>query len=104
MRTPTIGSPSWIRSIALLFIIATPWLNRAQFLYQTNNGAITIVGYNGTGGAVAIPNVINGYPVVQIATNAFASKSAITSVIIPTSITNIGIGAFASCTALTSIS
>jgi hypothetical protein len=69
--------------MALLLIIATPWLSRAQFLYKTNNGAITIIGYNGSGGAVAIPDTINGFPVVEIATNAFASKTTITSVVIP---------------------
>src|ERR1051325_735102 len=103
MTTLPVDHLHLIRSIVLLLILVTPGLSRAQFLYKTNNGAITITGYNGTGGAVAIPTTINGYAVVQIATNSFASKTSITSINVPSSITNIGVGAFASCTSLTSI-
>jgi len=39
---------------------------QAQFDYTTNNGAITITGYTGPGGAVVIPGTINGLSVTRI--------------------------------------
>ena len=39
---------------------------QAQFTFTANNGAITITGYTGPGGAVVIPSTINGLPVTQI--------------------------------------
>ena len=60
----------------------------AQFTYTTNNGAITITGYTGSGGAVTIPNMIDGLPVTDIGTNAF-QNSGLTSVTIPDTVTNI---------------
>ncbi len=75
---------------------------KAQFTYTTNNGAITITSYNGPGGAVTIPDTINGYPVVSIGTNAFQS-STVTSIAIPDNVTNIGDQAFWYCYRLTAI-
>jgi hypothetical protein len=75
----------------------------ADFLYTTNNGSITITGYDGSGGPVAIPGVIDGFPVRQIAANAFAGSGTITTIQIPPSVAAIGDGAFASCPTLTSI-
>jgi hypothetical protein len=74
----------------------------ADFLYTTNNGAITITGYTGSG-AVIIPAALDGYPVTEIAANAFAGIGTISTVQIPASVTNIGNGAFSSCGSLTSI-
>ena len=46
---------------------------QAQFTYVTNNGAITITGYNCPGSAVAvtIPGTINGLPVTNLGRYAF---------------------------------
>lgn len=55
----------------LLFSAALPLLAQARSLHTTNNGAITITGYTGTGGAVEIPGVINGLPVTRIGPSAF---------------------------------
>ncbi len=76
------------------------------FTYTTNNGAITITGYNTTNGGlnVVIPTSINGYPVTTIGVGAFNNLTTITNVTIPNSVTNIGIGPFRSCYSLTSIS
>jgi len=76
---------------------------QAQFTYTTNAGAITITGYTGTNGSVAIPSTIYGLPVTSIGNEAFESKSSITNITIPGSITNIGESAFASCTNLTNV-
>ena len=72
------------------------------FNYTTNNGAITITGYIGSGGAVSIPSTINGLPVTSIGSWAFASTT-LTSVIIPNSVTVISDGAFSYCPSLATI-
>jgi len=75
----------------------------AQFTFTTNNGAITITGYNTAAGLnMVIPAATNGYPVTSIGDNAFYG-SAITSVTIPDSVTNIGSTAFEYCYNLTSV-
>jgi hypothetical protein len=84
----------------LLFGLATSV--QAQFTYTTDNGTITITGYNGPGGAVTIPNMIDDLPVTDIATNAF-ELSALASVTIPDSVTNIGDYAFYNCLELTNV-
>ena len=70
------------------------------FTYTTNNGAITIVGYTGTGGMVVIPATINGYPVTSIGNQAFYFCTNLTSVTIPNSVSSIGSEAFLACTNL----
>ncbi len=69
--------------------------------YTANNGAIVIIAYTGSGGAVNIPGKIGGLPVISIQSLAFLS-STLTSVVIPDSVTNIGTTAFAGCPNLTS--
>jgi hypothetical protein len=93
----------WMRLSALCLLIGMCAIGRAQFLYVTNNGSITITGYNGSGGSVVIPGAIDGRAVVKVETNAFAAKSTITDINIPNSVTNIGLGAFGSCPNLTNI-
>jgi hypothetical protein len=75
----------------------------AQFTYTTNNGTITITGYTGPDGAVTIPDVIDGLPVTDIGTNAFAGAD-LTSVVIPDSVANIGDYGFYYCVNLTNVS
>ena len=70
---------------------------------NSNNATVTITGYTGLGGAVIIPNMINGYPVTSIADNAFENNTTLTSVTIPGSVTNIGQWAFGSCFSLMGI-
>jgi hypothetical protein len=95
-------------SIQELFIalvwLALPALVQAQFTtFTTNNGAITITGYNAAAGLnVVIPAMTNGYPVTSIGDYAF-NGSPITNVTIPNSVTSIGYAAFHDCTGLTSI-
>jgi len=91
----------------LLLLAATA--AQAQFSVTTNNGAITIEGYSGPGGAVTIPTNIDGLPVTSIDDYAFdadpslGAYSILISLTIPNSVTNIGEWAFAYCTTLTSV-
>jgi hypothetical protein len=72
---------------------------QAQFDYTTNNDAIAITRYTGSGGAVTVPNSTNGYPVTSIG-RAFIGTE-VTSVTIADSVTDIGSDAFAYCHSLT---
>jgi hypothetical protein len=74
-----------------------------DFTYMITNGTITITGYIGRGGSVAIPDTINGLPVTTIGASAFYSCTGLTSVTIPNSVTSIGDGAFGNCTSLTAL-
>jgi hypothetical protein len=81
-------------------VVATP---ESHFNYATDHGTITITKYTGSGGAVTIPNTINGLPVTSIKNEAFFNCSNLTSITIPNSITSIGIDAFLGCSKLTSV-
>jgi len=63
----------------------------------------SIIGYNGSGGDVILPERHKGKPVVAIGDQAFFCCESLTSVIIPDSVTSIGFSTFESCTALTDI-
>jgi hypothetical protein len=80
---------------ALLTAVSTG--AHAQFDYATNNGTIVITGYNGPGGAVAIPARINGLPVTGIGDAAFQNKTDLNNITIPEGVINIGMRAFSGC-------
>ena len=86
--------------LPLLLLLALPAVMQAQFTYTTNNGGITITGYTGPGGAVAIPSTTNGLPVTGVGDLAFVDCTNVTSVTAPSSITNMGTCAFWGCTSL----
>jgi hypothetical protein len=96
----------WLFCAAML-----PAVAQAQFIFMTNNGAITIYGYTGSEGVVTIPSTTNGYPVTSIFSGAFGNCTNLTSIAVPNSVTNIGLydpaglppGAFQGCTSLTNI-
>ena len=53
--------PRNLSGLALLLLLLTlPAVVQAQFTFVTNNGALTITGYTGPGGAVIIPDTTNG--------------------------------------------
>jgi len=101
------GSPIKTRSgrVTLLLyavLLAAPGAVNAQFIFTTNNGAINIIGYNGSPGSIVIPATTNGYPVTSIANSAFAYRG-MTNVTIPNSVIGIGSGAFEYCSSLRSV-
>ena len=67
--------------------------------------SITINGFFGSGGAIVIPDVIDGLPVTDIANGAFdnAAGPGITNIVLGANVTTIGSYAFAACDNLTSI-
>jgi len=95
--------PNILAVLAALLVLASPFSSRAQFTFTTNNGAITITGYTGSGGNVVIPSTTNGYPVTTIGIGAFNGKTTVTSVTIPNSVTSIGDHAFIDCSILTNV-
>ena len=90
--------------ICLLCAALLPAAVQAQFNFSTNNGVLTITGYNGSFGSgnVVIPSAANGYPVTSIGDYAFRA-TYLTSITIPNSVTNIGSSAFDACTSLTNV-
>jgi hypothetical protein len=98
------GRKSRVTCMTLLGLLL--WLPVAAhgfFNYVAQNGEVTILGYNGEGGDVSIPETITGYPVTRINGGAFRNNTTLTSVAIPDSVTSIGDQAFQSCSALTTM-
>ena len=67
-----------------LLLWTAPGGTQAQFTYATNNGAIIITGYTGSGTAVVISNFV-----ISIANDAVEGKTNLTSVTIPGNIADI---------------
>ena len=67
------------------------------------NGTAEIVRYSGKGGAVVLPEALDGYPVSAVGEDAFLNCSDLTSVTVPDGVTAIGEDAFMYCTSLTSV-
>lgn len=74
-----------------------------DYIYVTNNGAITIAGYTGPGGVVAIPGELSGLAVTEIDRFAFRDLGTLTGVTIPGSVVRIGELAFFGCTNLAAV-
>ena len=71
--------------------------------WVTNNNTITITGYYvNSGGVLAIPDTIGGFPVTSIATGAFVNDT-LNGMTISTNVTSIGAGAFYECPDLASV-
>ena len=70
-----------------------------NYIYEENNGELTVTGYSGIDKALSIPEKISGKPVVAIAENAFRGFLYLEKVVIPDSVRVID-SAFASCTDL----
>lgn len=57
---------------------------------------VAVTGYTGTNTEINIPRTIDGKTVVEIANNAFESKTTVTKVVVPSTVTEIGVAAFQS--------
>jgi hypothetical protein len=86
----------------LLCAVMLPAMARAQFLYTTTDGTITVTAYTGPPtNAVTIPDMIDGMPVTGIGNNLFNGATGLKSVTLPESLNSIGDGAFGGCQAMT---
>ncbi|MCX6651306.1 MAG: leucine-rich repeat protein [Methanomassiliicoccales archaeon] len=90
------------------FIVTTDPVDAAiegDYEYTTSGSptVATITGYTGAGGAITIPDVLGGYPVVAINDSAFYICYSLTSVVIPDSVKTIGNETFCGCNAMTSV-
>jgi BspA type Leucine rich repeat region (6 copies) len=92
-----------VKLAAFFLLLVLPIAAQAQFLFTTNNGAITITGYTNSPSVLIIPDTINGMPVTSIGTQAFASDTNLTSITIGNNVTNIGQNAFEECFILTNL-
>ncbi|MBA4150695.1 MAG: leucine-rich repeat domain-containing protein [Verrucomicrobia bacterium] len=99
-----VGFLSRLRLVLLgAFLLLLSSTVQAQFTFTTNNGAITVSGYDCSGGDVVLPSTFNGMPVTSIGNYAFWACGSLTNVTIPSSVTNIGNAAFAICVNLTNV-
>ncbi len=97
------GTTGWGTPGTLFGGLPTVMLSPPPFTYTTNNGTITITKYTGSGGAVTIPDTINGLPVTGIGGSAFYGCTNLSSVTIGNSVSSIGPWVFDHCTSLTMI-
>jgi hypothetical protein len=67
-----------------------------NFTYTTDNGSVTITGYNGIGGDIVVPASIDGLPVTEIGYLAFYNH-AVTAVRLPSTLVKIADFAFYRC-------
>ncbi len=79
-------------------------LTSGYLTYIVVNGGVTITDCDpSVSGAIAIPDTLDGYPVVEIGYEAFRDCKSLTSVTIPASVTSMGREAFNNCVGLTSV-
>ena len=83
-----------------------------DWTYSVSDNQATITRYSGAGGAVEIPAVVDGIPVVKVGDdyppifregNFGQGNTTVTSVTIPDNVTSIGRYAFTNCNNLTSV-
>jgi hypothetical protein len=79
------------------------WYPPGPFRYSTNNGAVTVTRYIGTGGAVDVPDAIFVWPVKSIGQYAFFNSSNLTSITIANGVKDLGVASFYGCISLTNV-
>lgn len=99
--------------LAILMILALAFacgagaeqMESGDWLYTVNeDGSATINMYTGMEGNLAVPAELDGHPVKEIGTGAFAENYDLLSVVIPEGVEAIGSGAFEGCECMESIS
>lgn len=105
LESGRIKSAAPVGLVAIVFLFLAGILSNAtaaDYTYTTSNGEAKITSYTGPGGAVTVPDTIEGKPVTSIGDLAFQDATAVTSVSVPDSVRTIGIYAFTGCTSLSS--
>ena len=72
----------------------------AVILTAESGGEITVLGAKGQPSRIAIPEMIDGFPVTTIAKKAFLGNKVLTEVSLPVTVREIGDWAFAHCSSL----
>ena len=98
---------AWL--LPVFFFLATAATLKAEtsgdYTYEVNgDGSVKITEYTGLGGAVAIPDILDGRTVVGIGRYAFSASATLTGVTIPASVIYIEEYAFSECTSLSDVS
>lgn len=95
------GTTGW----GQIFDSIPAYLWTPPFVCTASSNSIAISGYNGAGGALVIPDMINGLPVTAIGNGAFDNAAGVefTNIILNAGLRSIGDDAFAACVNLTSI-
>lgn len=98
------ASLSWLLPVLLLSMpVALKADQYGDFTYTTDGTNVTITGYTGSGGTVAIPDTISNMSVTSIGDRAFYSRANLTNVIIPDTVISIGTSSFYQCNNLTNV-
>ena len=95
------GTTGW----GAIFDGVTAYLWVPPYVCTPASNSITINGFTGSGGAITIPEVINGLPVTALASGLFdnATGFGLTNITLGTNLTTIGSYAFAACANLNSL-
>jgi len=75
----------------------------SDYEYTIEDGEATITSYKGDGGAVIVPDTLDGFPVTAIGFAAFQLHQCLSRVILPNSLVTIWGHAFSGCYGLTSV-
>lgn len=71
-----------------------------KWVYETEDGMASLLGYNGRDSVLEIPSEIEGFPVTVLGEKLFAENTRLREVTIPDSVVTIGQSAFENCTEL----
>jgi hypothetical protein len=102
-----------MKALLTLFLLsaavqAQPYAS-GEWSYIEEDGGATITGYSGSGGAVTIPDSVNGVAVKKVGSGRMVfgygwhQDTSVTSITIGSGVTSIGGYAFQNCFSLTSV-
>ena len=98
--------PATVPATDITYVAQWQEMTNVDYLtYKIENNQVTITGCSqDVTGAVILPTMIEGYPVVEIGKNAFYECTGLTSIVIPMGVISIGVDAFFRCANLESVS
>ncbi|MCL2223779.1 MAG: leucine-rich repeat protein [Defluviitaleaceae bacterium] len=92
---------SWLQGHAGVMVsVVAP---SGEFTYRISSNQATVTGFTGRATTLVIPQILGGFPVTSIDTNAFYRRNDLVTVVIPDTVLRISSGAFRHNTNLTSV-